>query len=340
MRDCHTRLLLPDLLAVPLPLMTTTIRIAPCNRLSIVTALEGTGDTNEHVVDVEVVGSCTTSLDGVSAIGARVTAGGACWQHTHPHMYNVYDFTSWPTAHQGGQGAITQFATGVPHTGGSCDTYNTGLASCPGVAFIFPNSHDMSRWRSTARPSSGHLVLLGRLGDALDFRRLPSSAQTSQVAALVGSAAVASTDRHTIGFEACGSPGEVANVPELGNDYNIFLTGVGSPPDGRPADRPTIPANHFPTSPRDYEGYVDTYNEKRTRNVNNDLRQDKNVAWTMMALNANDQLRQRVAWYVQRTHTQAHAYTHTARLSSESPFGVPLGRTGRSIKSSSSRTLR
>ena len=241
-------------------------------------------------------------------------------------MFNVYDFTAWPAAHSGGAGAITQFATGVPHTGGSCDTYNTGLAGCPGTTFIYPNSHSMSRWRGTVSGASSRLVLLGRLGDTVDFSMLPSAAQAPAVAALVGAAAVAQEDRYTVGFEACGSPGEVANVPTLGNDYNIFITGVGSPPDGRPADVPTIAADHFPTSPRDYEGYVDTYNEKRTRGVNHDLRQGKNIAWTMVALHADDQLRQRVAWYVPtdqllsqhtHTHTQAHtcARTHAHAMS-------------------------
>ena len=40
-------------------------------------------------------GSCTSESDGVSAIGARVDVDGVCWEHVHPELYSVYDFTHW-----------------------------------------------------------------------------------------------------------------------------------------------------------------------------------------------------------------------------------------------------
>ena len=40
-------------------------------------------------------GSCTSSQDGVSAIGAKVNVDGSCWEHSHPHSFNVYEMNAW-----------------------------------------------------------------------------------------------------------------------------------------------------------------------------------------------------------------------------------------------------
>ena len=84
----------------------------------------------------------------------------------------------------------------------------------------------------------------------------------------------------------------MGNEPSHRNLYNIFLSGIGDPPDSRPADVPTI------VGPVDaqYQDKLDDFNERRTRGVHTNLKQGKNMVWTMVALSAEDQLRQRVAW--------------------------------------------
>ena len=57
--------------------------------------------------------------------------------------------------------------------------------------------------------------ILGRLGDTINFKDLPSNVQTTNMASLVGALGTRLND----GFEACGSPGEVANDPTLGWKY-------------------------------------------------------------------------------------------------------------------------
>ena len=242
-------------------------------RQTIVAAISGSGDTNPHVIDVEMgTGTCSDATNGVSAVGARVSVGSTCWQHVHPAAFNVYDFSYFPGAHPGGAARITQFA------------------EANSIYLSYPPSHDMFRWRQH-RTS---YVLLGRLDDVVDFQFLPQALQRPELAALVGATSIAASDA---GFEACGSHGEITNDPTVGNLYNMFLTGVGDPPDGQPADVRTIPnVLSVSQSGRDYPDMVDTYNEKRTRGINYNLRQGKNIEWTMMALGAPDQLRQRVAW--------------------------------------------
>jgi hypothetical protein len=44
---------------------------------------------------------------GCAATGASVTYDGDCWQHSHPNILNVYDFTTWTVA------ADTHFSVGT-----------------------------------------------------------------------------------------------------------------------------------------------------------------------------------------------------------------------------------
>jgi hypothetical protein len=225
-------------------------------------AISGSEDVNEHIVDVEARDAVCT---GASAIGAKLNVDGDCWEHVHPDTLNVYDFSYWPASHPGGATTISQFAVGG------------------GTVLGYPASHDMDRWKQHKK----QLVYLGRWGDRVDFQHLPSTLQLAELAALVGSSS--STPDSIV--EACGSPGEVANEPGR-NLYNIFLTGKVSPPDGRPADVPTVV---YPIS-ADVVGKLHDLNEKRTRGVHKNLKQGKNIVWTMVVTQAPDQLRQRVAW--------------------------------------------
>ena len=93
------------------------------------------------------------------------------------------------------------------------------------------------------------------------------------------------------GFEACGSPGEVANEPERGNQYNTFLTDIGDPPQGWPPDVPATLA----AVAAEHQDELEQTNEVYQRRLMN-KRLGKNMVWTMVVLQAPDQLRQRVAW--------------------------------------------
>ena len=55
----------------------------------------------------------------------------------------------------------------------------------------------------------------------------------------------------------------MGNEPSHRNLYNIYLTGIKDPPDGCPADVPTVVG---PVAAQ-YQDKLDKFNEKRTRGV-------------------------------------------------------------------------
>ncbi|CAK0869087.1 unnamed protein product [Prorocentrum cordatum] len=168
------------------------------------------------------------SCEGVAA-GAVVASGGDYFVHVHSNYHNVYDFTHWVSAHPGGTEPITRWATGS-------------------FELEFPSWHPMGRW-ATAQTS---LDYVGKLGDTVSFEALPVALQAAW----------------TVGYESCGSPGEVANDPSLGHQswFSVEFRGIEKDDD---FEVPYSRANH---------------------------RQSKSTVWTTMALYASDQLRQRAAW--------------------------------------------
>mmetsp|Transcript_34397 Transcript_34397/g.94802 ORF Transcript_34397/g.94802 Transcript_34397/m.94802 type:complete len:1606 (+) Transcript_34397:291-5108(+) len=150
------------------------------------------------------------------------------------------------------------------HPGG--DTPITRVAEVDGAtALAYPPLHGMHRWRSNA---PRHLSLLGRLGDEIDFVQLPSSVQTVEMANHVGALAAGGT----AGFEACGSPGEVANEPHLGHQWGIYYSEDAS-------DLVEQPRRQVFNLTSDYS-----------------FRDAKSNVWLNVVFSAPDQLRQRVAW--------------------------------------------
>ena len=144
-----------------------------------------------------------------AAMGARVLVDGlGCFEHVHPHEYNVYDFSYWTLAHPG-----------------NTDTYNPirrlATSAGGGVVLAFPASHSMARWSRHAASAGGDIELVGRLGDVVDFASLPTGMQSDAMARLVGAVDGA---RAADGTEACGSPGEVANEPRYGHRFHVYLT--------------------------------------------------------------------------------------------------------------------
>ena len=218
-------------------------------RLSVEVALTSSADPNPWFRDVDLsvdgVGSCTATHDGVSTKAAQITINGSCWQHVHPDDGNVHAFSYWRLAHPGNDqfSAASNPIEAVIKSGSS--------------TIHLPASHSMKeRWQKSRK----HLPLLGRYGDRVDFRDLPTYAQPLEVAELLGASASAGDD----GSEACGSPGEVANDPTLGHRYRTYITD-----DERSMNELQVP-----------------------HNGNN----GKEMVWTTIVLASDDQLRQRMAW--------------------------------------------
>ena len=91
--------------------------------------------------DVVVVGSCHAKKAGVAAMGAKVTVGDECWEHVHPDMYNVYDFSYWSTGHPGNVAAMK----------GGRPNPITGRADTAHSSLTFPAHHAMERWKLGSR---------------------------------------------------------------------------------------------------------------------------------------------------------------------------------------------
>lgn len=218
-------------------------------KTTLTTALRtAASDPNPFVVRVDVKqrgggGTCTYSADGVSSVGAKLTVDGVCWEHVHPDMYSVVDASYWNAQHDGNDRTRGYFPI-------------VAIAERGSVELAFPASHPMTRWQQRR----GRLPRIGVYGDELDFSTLDQDYQAYDVALALG--AVDSDDGAH--FEACGSPGEVANVPANGHRYRMLLF------DSLPGAR-GIMADHG-------------------------SREGKMAIWYNAVLSAQDQLRQRVAW--------------------------------------------
>ena len=140
------------------------------------------------------------------------------------------------------------------------------FAASGGTSLHFPSSHSMSRWKDAFYfgSGSGKLWSLGRLDDVIDFANMPVETQDLDLAKLFGAV---SDDIHDAQHMACGSPGETANDPILGSKFGIQLVYTDKGTNGK------------------FDYFSDPHNTEGKRTVS-----------VMHALEANDQLRQRVAW--------------------------------------------
>jgi len=144
-------------------------------------------------------------------IGARLEAGGVCFQHVHSDTLNVVDATYWAaeSAHPGNAAAAD---------GGRPNPIKL-FAEQGSTTLLYPAHHPISRWDDSRR----HLQVVGRLGDTVDFLSLSASLQTQSLAERVGALAVNGSTSH--GFEVCGSVGESGNNPLLGHKYKMSTSG-------------------------------------------------------------------------------------------------------------------
>ena len=222
------------------------------------TALRETADTaNEMYRDMlKPSGECANKLDGVESRGARLSVDGSCWEHVHPHSGDVVDLTLWTQSHPGNANAIR---AGRPNPITTFAKY--GLSH-----MYFPSNHDMDRWRY------GRIFMstIGRIGDVISYADLPTATQSRATAAALGALADAEMGAASAG-ESCGSPGEVANEPIKGHRYAMWLYG-DKLRDDPVYDRESPVLHTYPQ----IEG--------------------KSMVWLNIAFDADDQLRQRMAW--------------------------------------------
>ena len=208
-----------------------------------------TGDIRDVKVMDYVAGNGGVCNTNRNTIGRHVAYAGACWVNSHPHEGNVYDFTHWTLFHPGNK--IFQDKS-LPNP-------IVRFAEAGSTQMYFPGTHAQSRWDTETKGNSRHnsFHLVGKVGDTIDFATLHPDLQTAEVATKVG----AKSTFADIGFEACGSRGEVGSNPLLGNHYlwleNDYLQGI------------------------DY------------RISDNDA---KAGTWATVVTQGKDQLRQRVAW--------------------------------------------
>ena len=125
----------------------------------------------------------------------------------------------------------------------------------------FPASHTMYRWTTAA---GGPVKRLGTFGSTVDFADLPDEVQTFAMAQEFGAVATASNN---VATEVCGSPNEVANDPVLDHRYTFYMSETEYADDSLHRD------------------YAQAYQGG-----------GKSMVHMSAALNARDQLRQRVAW--------------------------------------------
>ena len=153
-------------------------------------------------------GTCTSTYNGVSAVGAKVDVDGTCWQHSHPQAYNVYEMNRWAVEHPGN----ANFAADANPI--------KAVAKAGGAVLHFPTWHTIGRFDTAL--ASGALRLLGKFGESVSFTSLPTSVQTAEVAADFNAL------QRGAALESCGSVGEVANNPTLGHHFFQDQPGKGT----------------------------------------------------------------------------------------------------------------
>eukprot|EP01125_Pyxidicula_operculata_P014519 TRINITY_DN483_c0_g6_i1.p1 TRINITY_DN483_c0_g6~~TRINITY_DN483_c0_g6_i1.p1 ORF type:complete len:1985 (+),score=368.79 TRINITY_DN483_c0_g6_i1:207-6161(+) len=208
-------------------------------------ALNSSTDKNPFVRDITLDGKNCSS--NVAYLEGQIFVNNECFQHVHPDLLSVRDFTYWSVYHDGNTDAK---AANRPNP--ILKWAEQGYANV-----TFPSWHPMQRFYDKKR----YIPAVGRYGDVIDFRALPTELQTVTMATRVGAIATRSDE----GYEVCGSPGEVANEPTFGNRYVI-------------------------QSPIPYQF--------KDREIDFKYPQwsGKSIVWTNVVLKSKDQLRQRVAW--------------------------------------------
>ena len=134
---------------------------------------------------------------------------------------------------------------------------DTGILDFPAERYSW---HTMERWHRVSKDEERFGKFIARVGDLVDFDDLPVELQSEGMAASLGADQLENVIGGGYGTLVCGSEGEVSPDP-LEEDYfeiNLFDTDT-----------------------------LDTMVESRSQ---------KQTIWTHLALTAEDQLRQKMAW--------------------------------------------
>ncbi|CAE6922516.1 unnamed protein product [Symbiodinium natans] len=147
----------------------------------------------------------------------------------------------------------------LQHPGGAAKIKQfTGM----GYELVYPSWHPMDRWDKSFATQVIQPNYVGKFGSHVLYHNLPATLQTEDLAQALGAAAEA-TEYSAV----CGSPQEVANDPSLGHLLSFK-----------------------------HGGTDDVYFDQEYHFWWNRDRRAKSMVWTMQALYAEDQLRQRMAW--------------------------------------------
>ncbi|MGB0807666.1 MAG: hypothetical protein ACPGYJ_01770, partial [bacterium] len=148
---------------LPSPCGASETALDDATKATLAQAIRGSTDAinpfvRDAIPNTVANGTCTSTYNGVSAIGAKVNVDGECWEHSHPMHWNVYDMGVWTSTHPGNM-----------HFAADANPIKAPAAQSGDTTLTFPASHPMSRF-ATALP---HFALLGKLGDAVSFGNLP-----------------------------------------------------------------------------------------------------------------------------------------------------------------------
>jgi hypothetical protein len=108
--------------------------------------LTGADTDGSFVVDIASESSTSCTL---ASTGVKINVGSKCYEHVHPHLYNVYDFSYWTLAHPGN---IDALKNGNPNP--ITDFANSGTSELG-----FPSWHSMNNWDS----NNQYLTLIGKV---------------------------------------------------------------------------------------------------------------------------------------------------------------------------------
>ena len=158
--------------------------------------LTARGD-NEILIDI--VGPGCTVDPVLYGIIIEIEAG-ACYQHVHGDLMNVYDMTYWalPDTHPGNGGEVPNPITNFAEPSNPDDD--------PTFTLFYPGHHVMARWEI----NHVHFTYVGRAGDRIAYEALPDLLQTVHVADYFGNLGSFTGGSNTM---VCGSPGEIASEP-------------------------------------------------------------------------------------------------------------------------------
>jgi len=229
--------------------------------------LQNADDSNPFVRDVIFPGDGSLTCEDNPPLGTKIQVGNDCWTHVHSDYLSVYDMTYWtlPDTHPGNANALKR---------GAENPIKKWMDSKDSARLVFPSSHPLTGTNMTdpmtGRPfifEEDHPILrwevhhvkfnyVGRFGDSIDFKDLPTGLRTAEVGEHYG----ATFNVGSSNVLVCGSPGEIANDPSLGTLFDV------------------------------------TASEMRDTTSSGELARQRENVWTTLAVEAKDQLRQKMAW--------------------------------------------